>query len=234
MIFFPATLRSTVITRLLRFAHPCGAANGWRSRCARLVATMMALTAASRLATFLRWQLSCVHGIILAWHTTTNHLNILHDRFRISRRGPVRGRTRASPLTSRLAVLLWPNRVHSRCRLSGSFRCSPPRLAATQLLQVLTRNTVPDGRGLPPRRIVTLHSALVLTLRVRGLKGIITRSGMATFLPAQTAGSLPPPTVDPARYATLSANFPASSAFLCDIGGSTFSAKSATLQTMAG
>ena len=46
------------------------------------------------------------------------------------------------------------------CRLSGSIRCSPPRLTATQLLQVLTQNTVPDGRGLPPRRIVTLHSAL--------------------------------------------------------------------------
>ena len=40
-------------------------------------------------------------------------------------------------------------------------RCSPPRLAATQLLQVLTRNTVPDGRGLPPRRVVPLHSACV-------------------------------------------------------------------------
>lgn len=79
----------------------------------------------------------------------------------------MRERIRASPLTSRLAVLLLPNRVHFRCRLSGSFHCSPPRLAATQLLQVLTRNTVPDGRGLPPRRIVTFHSALVLTLRVR-------------------------------------------------------------------
>ena len=56
--------------------------------------------------------------------------------------------------------MLLPNRVHFRCRLSGSFRCSPPRLTATQLLQVLIRNTVPDGRGLSPRRIVTLHSAL--------------------------------------------------------------------------
>lgn len=61
---------------------------------------------------------------------------------------------------SGLAVLSWPNRVHFRCRLSGSIRCSPPRLTATQLLQVLTQNTVPDGRGLPPRRIVTLNSAL--------------------------------------------------------------------------
>ena len=141
MIFFPLILRSTVITRF--------------------VATMMSLTAASRLATFLRWQLSCVHGTILAWHTTTNHPNILHDRFRVSASWSAAHRVRASPLTSRLAVLLWPNRVHSRCRLSDSFRCSPPRLAATQLLQGLTRNTVPDGRGLPPRRIVTLHSALV-------------------------------------------------------------------------
>jgi hypothetical protein len=72
----------------------------------------------------------------------------------------MRRRIRASPVASRLAVLLWPTRVHFRCRLSGSIRCSPPRLAATQLLQVLTRNTVPNGRGLPPRRIVTLHSAL--------------------------------------------------------------------------
>jgi hypothetical protein len=73
----------------------------------------------------------------------------------------MRKRIRASPFTRRLAVLLWPNRVHFRCRLSGSFRCSPPRLTATQLLQVLTQNTVPDGRGLSPRRIVTLHSARV-------------------------------------------------------------------------
>ena len=51
------------------------------------------------------------------------------------------------------------------------------------------------------------------------LGGLIPRSLMATFLPVQTAGSLPPPTVDPARYPTLSANFPASSAALCDIGG---------------
>ena len=72
----------------------------------------------------------------------------------------MRKRIRASPFPSGLAVLLWPTRVHFRCRLSGSIRCSPPRLAATQLLQVLTRNTVPNGRGLPPRRIVTLHSAL--------------------------------------------------------------------------
>ena len=46
MIFFPVTLRSTVITRFN--------------------ATMMTLTSASRLATFLRWQISCVHGTILA------------------------------------------------------------------------------------------------------------------------------------------------------------------------
>ena len=125
---------------------------------------MMTLTAASRLATFLRWQLSCVHGTILTCHTTTNHPNIPHDRFRISASWSAAHRVGASPLTSRLAVLLWPNRVHFRCRLSGSIGCSPPRLAATQLLQVLTQNTVPSGRGLPPRRIVTLHSALVRTV----------------------------------------------------------------------
>jgi hypothetical protein len=80
----------------------------------------------------------------------------------------MRKRIRASPFTRRLAVLLWPNRVHFRCRLSGSFRCSPPRLTATQLLQVLTQNTVPDGRGLSPRRIVTLHSARVGALGASG------------------------------------------------------------------
>ena len=46
---------------------------------------------------------------------------------------------------------------------SFSFRCSPPRLAAAQLLQVLAQNTVPDGRGLSPRRVVTLHSARAAT-----------------------------------------------------------------------
>ncbi len=45
MIFFPVILRSTVITRF--------------------VATMMTLTSAGRRATFLRWQISCVHGTIL-------------------------------------------------------------------------------------------------------------------------------------------------------------------------
>jgi len=80
MIFLPVILRSTVITRF--------------------DATMMTLTSASRLATFLRWQISCVHGTFLAWHTTTNHPNIPRDRFRISRRGLMRRRTRASPLTS--------------------------------------------------------------------------------------------------------------------------------------
>ena len=109
MIFFPLTLGSTVVTRF--------------------VATMMSLTAASRLATFLRWQLSCVHGTFLPWHTTTNHPNIPHDGFRISSRGLLRMRTRASPLTSKLAVLLRPNRVHFRCRLSGSYPLlsTPPR-----------------------------------------------------------------------------------------------------------
>ena len=48
-VLLPATLRSTVVTRLLRFAHPFGAAYGWLSRCARLIATMMALTPARHL-----------------------------------------------------------------------------------------------------------------------------------------------------------------------------------------
>ena len=34
----------------------------------------------------------------------------------------------------------------------SGLRCSPPRLAATRLLQVLIIPTVDDGRGLPPRR----------------------------------------------------------------------------------
>ena len=64
-----------------------------------------------------------------------------------------------SPVAHRLVVLVLLYRVHFRCGRSGSFRCSPPRLAATRLLQVLTSPTVADGRGLPPRRSAQLRSA---------------------------------------------------------------------------
>lgn len=86
MIFFPVILRSTVIPRF--------------------IATMMTLPSASRLATFLRWQIACVHGTFLAWYTTTPPPppSLPRHRFRISRRGLVRGRTKATPVASRLAL----------------------------------------------------------------------------------------------------------------------------------
>ncbi len=45
------------------------------------------------------------------------------------------------------------------CGCPGSFRCFPPRLEATRLLQVLSRSTVPAGRGFSPRRMALLRSA---------------------------------------------------------------------------
>ncbi len=104
-------------------------------------------------------QVSCVHGTSLPRHTATNHTDSLSHRLRLSRCEIL-----ASPFTRRLAVLPTPNHVHYRCGLSGSFRCSPPRLATTQLLQVLSPRRTQAGRGLPPRKDVTLHSARVLEL----------------------------------------------------------------------
>jgi len=50
---------------------------------------------------------------------------------------------------------------------SGSFRCSPPRLTATQLLQVSIGTTATNDRGLPPRKRTLPGSALVRPLRGR-------------------------------------------------------------------
>ena len=63
-----------------------------------------------------------------------------------------------SPVAHRLVVLVLLYRVHFRCGRSGSFRCSPPRLAATRLLQVLISPTVANGRGFSPRRSVCAAS----------------------------------------------------------------------------
>ncbi len=91
---------------------------------------------------------SCVHCNSLAQHTTTNHPHHLPHRLRVSRRGNHKahghGPVIASPLTSRLADKCWPNRVHFRCGLLDSFHCSPPRLTATQLFQVLSQLPGPD------------------------------------------------------------------------------------------
>jgi hypothetical protein len=70
-----------------------------------------------------------------------------------------RGRPKALPFARGLAGLQLPNRVHFHCGCTGSFRCFPPRLAAARLLQVLSRSTVPAGRGLPPRRMALLRGA---------------------------------------------------------------------------
>ena len=43
--------------------------------------------------------------------------------------------------------------------LSGRFRCSPPRLAATQLLQLLGGTTATAGLGLSPRKSAPLDGA---------------------------------------------------------------------------
>jgi len=131
----PAALGSTGITRLPRYY-------GGSDSCRVSVAGGL-----SR-------QVSCGHATSLPEHTATNHADSLTPRLRLSRCAIM-----ASPFTRRLAALSTPNRVHFRCGLSGSFRCSPPRLAATQLLQVLSRERLPAGRGLPPRRDVALHSA---------------------------------------------------------------------------
>ncbi len=163
-VLLPATLRSTVVTRLLRFAHPFGAAYGWLSRCARLIATMMALTPARHLLkgvlphgspVFTARSLPDIRPPTTPTFSTTGSVSPVviwcanASGLRLSLAG--------SPFCCGRIVFI--PRLRD-CRLSGSIRCSPPRLTATQLLQVLTQNTVPDGRGLPPRRIVTLHSAL--------------------------------------------------------------------------
>ena len=67
------------------------------------------------------------------------------------------------PWRLHLCAAGWPSIPAESCSLycgrSGSFRCSPPRLTATQLLQVLLRPSVPKGRGLSPRKGALLCSA---------------------------------------------------------------------------
>ena len=70
----------------------------------------------------------------------------------------------ASPVTRRLAVVIKPNRVHFRYGLYGSFHCSPPCLAATQLFQVLNHIYGLIGMGISPIRFAPLGSARVHTL----------------------------------------------------------------------
>jgi hypothetical protein len=105
-------------------------------------------------------QISCVHGMLLPRPTMTNHtiLPVGARRCRPPQVDPLAG-LETSSFARRLVVLMVPNRLHFCYGRSGSFRCSPPRLTATRLLQVLTRPTAADGRGLSPRRSVQLHSA---------------------------------------------------------------------------
>jgi hypothetical protein len=105
-------------------------------------------------------QISCVHGMLLARPTMTNHtiLPVGAGRCRRPKVDPLAG-VETSSFARGLVVLMVPNRLHFCYGRSGSFGCSPPRLAATRLLQVLTRPTVADGQGLSPRRSVQLHSA---------------------------------------------------------------------------
>src|SRR5207237_6610757 len=98
-----------------------------------------------------------------------------------------------------------PNRVHLFCFLScgrsGSFRCSPPRLTATQLLPVLIRSTVANGRSLPLRRVMHLRSALerdlrgalVRLMRLRDKLNIVLGApDPPSFLPNLLRGTRPP------------------------------------------
>ena len=105
-------------------------------------------------------QVSCVHLTTLSKPTATNHTARVFGGLRLSppKIDPL-FRIKTSPLAGRLLLFAMPNRVHFRCGRFGSFRCSPPRLAATQLLPVLIRPTATYGRGLPPRRVVLLRSA---------------------------------------------------------------------------
>src|SRR5215213_1180361 len=142
-------------------------------------------------------QISCVHCRLLARPTTTNHTITPHGAGRC--RPPqveVLADLETSSFARGLVVLMVPNRVHFRCGRSGAFRCSPPRLAATRLLQVLTRPTVADGRGLSPRMSVQLHSARarpilsalpgLLPGRERGVAGV---RNVSSHTPRGEAGS---------------------------------------------
>jgi hypothetical protein len=113
-------------------------------------------------------QLSCVHIAILSRPAATNHRRSLRQRFRVFRVvecTPLRARLRRSLAGSPICVCRIMFICH--CGRSGSYRCFPPRLAATRLLQVLSRSTVPTGRGLSPRRIALLRSARVGPARPR-------------------------------------------------------------------
>src|SRR5438105_11470429 len=93
-----------------------------------------------------------------------------------------------------------PNRVHLFCFLScgrsGSFRCSPPRLTATQLLPVLIRLTAANGRSLPLRRVMHLRSALE-----RVLRGALPKiNALARLFLTSSHGEADPPLSLDARY----------------------------------
>ena len=112
-------------------------------------------------------QVSYGHCTFLAMPTTTNHAPRPFGALRCypPPNDPSWGIV-TSQVARMLVVLVAPNRVHFCCSRYGSFRCSPPRLTATQLLQVLTSPTVADGRGLSPRKSVQLRSARAHASRV--------------------------------------------------------------------
>ena len=138
-------------------------------------------------------QVSCVHCMLLARPTATNHRGggardkwgLAPGRATASSHGTLRwglpevallAELETSPFARGLVSLAVPNRVHCVAVDLVLFRCFPPRLTATRLLQVLTRPTAADGRGLSSRRSVQLHSArahssrvLVLASRQNGL-----------------------------------------------------------------
>ena len=77
--------------------------------------------------------------------TATNHTATPNEASRCCPPliGPL-SEVETSHVSQRLVVVVLLYRVHFRCGRSGSFRCSPPRLAATRLLQVLTSPTVAE------------------------------------------------------------------------------------------
>src|SRR5205823_9698236 len=97
-----------------------------------------------------------------------------------------------------------PNRVHLFCFLScgrsGSFRCSPPRLTATQLLPVLIRSTAANGRSLPLRRVMHLRSALERDLRGALLK-VLAQSHY--FSPKRRGDRVPPSAISQVQRINL-------------------------------
>ena len=135
-------------------------------------------------AVYLRWRFdSCVHCALLSFPTATTHTTTPSEASRCCppQVSPL-AEVETSPVPNRLVVVVMLYRVHFRCGRSGSFRCFPPRLAATRFLPVLSSPTVANGRCLPPRRSAQLRSALA---RPAGTVSGAVPAGRPTAEPSQ-------------------------------------------------